>query len=209
MSQLYATEISAIFLDRDGVLNHERKDYVKSWHEFEWLPGALDALKLLATRSWPIVVITNQSAIGRQLVTEHNIQEIHAKLSDNVVRSGGRIDAIFVCPHHPDAGCACRKPKPGLLLHAAQTFQLNLERCLFIGDSITDYQAAAQVNCQTLLVKSPLRDIEAELRQYLAEQLDHRKRNHHEKEWEDNARVRLCPDLLAAAKCLLASSTKS
>jgi histidinol-phosphate phosphatase family protein len=209
MFQTHSLGIDAIFLDRDGVLNRERKDYVKSWHEFEWLPGALDALKLLATASWPIVLITNQSAIGRHFVSEGDVEAIHAKLVEEVARVGGRIDAIFVCPHHPDEGCACRKPKPGLLLQAAQTFQLNLERCFFIGDSITDYQAAAQVNCQMILVKSPLRDNERELKHYLAERLDHPKLDHREKEWEDNARVRLCPDLLAAAKCLLARPTES
>lgn len=146
--------MQAIFLDRDGVINRERSDYVKNWSEFEFLPGALDAIARLTTLRRPIVVITNQSPIGRGIVAESEIHQIHRKMRINVERAAGRIDAFFVCPHHPDAGCGCRKPKPGLLLQAAAQFHLDLEECLFIGDSITDFQAAQAVGCQSILVRS-------------------------------------------------------
>lgn len=144
----------AILLDRDGVINRERREYVKSWEEFEFLPGALLALKRLAAYPWPIIVITNQSAVGRQLISEADLVAIHAKFIEAVYQAGGRIDAIFACPHRPEDQCNCRKPQPGLLIQAAQAFRLDLMRCIFIGDSLTDYQAAAAVNCPTILVNS-------------------------------------------------------
>lgn len=146
--------MQAIFLDRDGVINRERSDYVKNWNEFEFLPGALDAIARLTTLRRPIIVVTNQSPIGRGIVTEAQIHQIHQELRINVERAAGRIDAFFLCPHHPDAGCGCRKPKPGLLLQAAEQFQLDLKACLFIGDSITDFQAAQAAGCQSILVRS-------------------------------------------------------
>lgn len=146
--------LQAIFLDRDGVINRERADYVKSWDEFELLPGALLAIGKLATLGVPIIVLTNQSAIGRGLVSSATVNAIHARLQEQVAAAGGRIDAFYLCPHHPEEGCHCRKPQPGLLLQAAADFNLTLNLCVFVGDSITDYQAAKAVGCQSLLVAS-------------------------------------------------------
>lgn len=147
-------KIDGFLLDRDGVINHERADYVKQWSEFEFLPSALPALQRLATLGVPILVITNQSVIGRGLVSGATIQRIHRQAQDVIEKHGGRIDGFFVCPHHPDEKCACRKPKPGLLVQAASRFELELANCLFIGDSITDFQAAQAAGCQSILVAS-------------------------------------------------------
>lgn len=143
-----------IFLDRDGVINRERVDYVKSWEEFAFLPGSLSALVRLTILNQPVIIITNQSAIGRGIVTQQAVDEIHSKLLSEVQRAGGRIDDFFVCPHHPDDDCNCRKPQPGLLLQAAQRYRLSLPQCVFIGDSITDYQAALAADCKPVLVQS-------------------------------------------------------
>lgn len=146
--------LQAIFLDRDGVINRERADYVKTWEEMELLPGALSALRRLASLSAPIFVLTNQSAVGRGIVAEETVQEIHRRLREVVAAQGGRIDGFYVCPHRPEDGCDCRKPKPGLLLQAARQHHLHLEDCVFIGDSFTDYVAAQSVGCPFIAVES-------------------------------------------------------
>ncbi len=146
----------AIFLDRDGVINRERSDYVKHWGEFEFLPGTLQAMRRLATLDWPIIVITNQSAIGRGLTTTDAVTNIHRRMIAAVTEAGGRIDAVFVCPHHPNDGCSCRKPRPGLLQRAATTFGLRLTDCFFVGDALSDFLAARAVGCQPILVQSGL-----------------------------------------------------
>ncbi|MCC6166635.1 MAG: HAD-IIIA family hydrolase [Caldilineaceae bacterium] len=146
--------LQAILLDRDGVINRERADYVKCWDEMEILPGALAALRRLARLPIPICVVTNQSAIGRKIISAQTVDALHRRLAALAAAQGGRIDAFFVCPHHPDAGCDCRKPKPGLLLQAAQRFSLDLSRCILVGDSFTDYAAAAAVHCPAILVQT-------------------------------------------------------
>jgi D-glycero-D-manno-heptose 1,7-bisphosphate phosphatase len=146
----------AIFLDRDGTINYERADYVTTWTEFVFLPGALDALRKLAELDLPIVVVTNQSAIGRGRVTAQAVDALHNHMRQRIAEAGGRIDAIYVCPHHPDDGCDCRKPKPGLLLKAASDLGLRLDHCLLIGDLATDISAAKAVDCSAILVSSGL-----------------------------------------------------
>lgn len=142
----------AVFLDRDGTINVERADYVKSIEELVFLAGALEAISDLSRFEIPIVLITNQSAIGRGIVTPDQIDSIHAHLRACVQAAGGRVDAIYTCPHHPDEGCACRKPKPGLLLDAAADLHLDLRQCVFIGDSIADLNAARAAGCQPIMV---------------------------------------------------------
>jgi len=146
--------MQAILLDRDGVINAERADYVKEWCEFSFLPDALHALQRLTGLDIPILVITNQSAIGRGIIQHATVTEIHRELAREVKKAGGRIDAFFVCPHHPADGCLCRKPKPGLLFQAAEQFGFALEAALFIGDSVTDYEAAHAAGCRSILVRS-------------------------------------------------------
>ena len=146
--------MQAIFLDRDGVINRERADYVKAWDEFEFLPAVLPALRTLARLDVPILVISNQSAIGRGLVSQATVEAIHQRARRLIEQAGGRVDGFFVCPHRPDEGCDCRKPKPGLLLQAAAAFAVDLAEAVFIGDARSDYQAALAAGCRPLLVRS-------------------------------------------------------
>jgi D-glycero-D-manno-heptose 1,7-bisphosphate phosphatase len=144
----------AIFLDRDGVINENRPDYVKSWAEVQLLPGALDALRALARLDWPIVVISNQSAIGRGLTTKEAVEDIHRRLAEEVAAAGGRIDAFYYCPHRPGEGCDCRKPAPGLLRRAAQELKIDLRRSYMVGDAVEDVQAAVAAGCKPILVRT-------------------------------------------------------
>lgn len=147
-------QIEAVFLDRDGTLNVERADYVKSHAEFVLLPGALAALRQLSLLGIPVIVVTNQSAIGRGLVARATVDAIHAYLADLCRHSGGRIDAFYICPHRPDEACGCRKPRPGLFYQAADDFGLDLRRCVFVGDSVSDWQAAQAACCRPILVRT-------------------------------------------------------
>ena len=142
----------AVFLDRDGVINENRPDYVKSWKEIEFLPGAFESLRRLANTSYLIIVISNQSAINRGLVTSGTVDDIHCRMRKAIECHGGRIDGFFYCPHRPDERCDCRKPKSGLLLLAAQHFSLDLHQCYLVGDAATDLAAARAVGCHPILV---------------------------------------------------------
>ncbi|MBX6343187.1 MAG: HAD family hydrolase, partial [Thermomicrobiaceae bacterium] len=134
--------MDAIFLDRDGVINADRPDYVRSWEQLRILPGALEALRRLRLAGVPVFVVTNQSAVGRGLMDLAALEEIHRRLRRVVWRAGGEIRDIFYCPHRPEDGCSCRKPKAGLLLQAGQRYGLDLRRCALVGDARTDVQAA-------------------------------------------------------------------
>ena len=137
----------AIFLDRDGVICHNRDDYVKSWAEFDFLPGALAALARLADSDLKVVVITNQSAINRGLTSVRAVEEIHERMLRRVGAAGGRIDLVLYCPHRPDEGCECRKPRPGMLLRAAEMLELDLSRSFLVGDARTDLEAGRAAGC--------------------------------------------------------------
>lgn len=142
----------AIFIDRDGVINRNRDDHVKSWQEFEFLPRSLSALSSLTALDLPIVVITNQAIINRGGATRSTIDSIHIQMAEEIGRSGGRVDGVYCCPHRPDEDCQCRKPKPGLLLRAARDRNIDLSRSILIGDAMTDIQAGKLVGCRTILV---------------------------------------------------------
>lgn len=139
----------AVLLDRDGVLNRKppRAHYVRRWEEFEWLPGALEALRLLREANYRIIVVTNQAGIARGMLREEDLLDIHRRMDADIRRSGGGLDAIYYCPHHWDEGCECRKPKPGMLFQAQHTFNLDLRRTPFIGDDETDARAADEAGC--------------------------------------------------------------
>jgi D-glycero-D-manno-heptose 1,7-bisphosphate phosphatase len=145
----------AVFCDRDGVLNVRRLDHVKSTDEFDFLPGALAALAELRQMDVPVVVISNQSVIGRGLVSMDDVANIHTRMRDAVVASGGPRLAVYVCPHAPQDSCDCRKPRPGLLYRAAADLGLDLQRSVFIGDSVVDVCAALAAGCHPILVGSP------------------------------------------------------
>jgi histidinol-phosphate phosphatase family protein len=143
-----------IFLDRDGVINEDRMDYVKSWEEFRFINGVRRALKKIRQAGIQVAVITNQSVIGRGLVTEGELSVIHGRMVRAVEKSGGRIAKIYYCPHHPEDHCRCRKPRIGLLKKAAQELDLDLTKCVFVGDTLKDIQAGNRAGCRTLLVQT-------------------------------------------------------
>ncbi len=142
----------AVFLDRDGVINYNRDNYVRNWAEFRFLPGALNALKRLATSSVAVVIVTNQSAVGRGLLNVVELEDIHAQMTRIIQASGGRVDRVFYCPHHPADGCDCRKPQPGLLKQAAAALNIDLAGSFFVGDAISDIQAGLAAGCLPVLV---------------------------------------------------------
>ena len=142
----------SVFLDRDGILNRDSPQYIKSWGEFEWLPGALDSVVKLSSLDVKIIVITNQGAIGRGLTTRQAVDQLHENLVADVESYGGRIDAVYICPHRPSDVCDCRKPAPGLLLRAAREHGIDLQGSVMIGDHATDMEAAAAAGCGGVLV---------------------------------------------------------
>jgi D-glycero-D-manno-heptose 1,7-bisphosphate phosphatase len=142
----------AIFLDRDGVINENRHDYVKDWLEVEFLPGVFGALRRLAQADCAIVLVTNQSAVGRRIISYEQAIDINWRVVETIRAQGGRVDGAYLCPHHPDENCECRKPRPGLLLQAADELDLDLGRSYFIGDAMTDMQAAEAAGVKGILV---------------------------------------------------------
>ena len=150
--------VSAVFLDRDGVINRDRADYVKSWEEFVFLPRSLEALALLAKTPNKIIIATNQSAVARGLVTEIGLREMHERMLEQICGHGGRIDAIYYCPHLPDTGCGCRKPAPGLFLKAAMETGVDLSSSWAIGDSHRDVEAAHRAGVKAFLLDRELPD---------------------------------------------------
>jgi D-glycero-D-manno-heptose 1,7-bisphosphate phosphatase len=147
---------AALFLDRDGVLNENRDDYVKSWDEFRWLPRSLDALVELSRLQVPIFIVTNQSMIGRGRATASTLECIHHRMLSEIVERGGRVDAVLFCPHAPDLGCECRKPRPGMIFQVAQEKDISLSRSVLIGDAVTDFQLATAAGVRYIHVSSGL-----------------------------------------------------
>ncbi len=137
------------------MINKDRSDYVKSWSEFEFLPRSLEALGLLARHGCRVIVITNQSAINRNLVTEAEVQKIHENMTESVAAAGGSIEAVYYCPHAPENGCTCRKPKPGLIHHAQADLEADLSDACVVGDSLKDIQCARLAGCgKAILVRT-------------------------------------------------------
>ncbi len=145
---------SAIFLDRDGVINVRRPSHVTSWKEFEFFPGALTAIRQLSLLDWPIVVATNQSAVGRGLLNADGLAEIHRCMVAGVEHAGGRIDLIVHCPHTPEDDCPCRKPRTGLFHNAARQLNVRLAGSYFIGDTPSDLGAAQQLEMTFVFVRT-------------------------------------------------------
>lgn len=143
-----------VILDRDGVINHDSDDYIKSPDEWIPIPGSLEAIARLSHAGFRVTVATNQSGLARGLFTITTLNAIHQRLREQVEAEGGRIEMIAFCPHGPDDGCDCRKPRPGLLLEIAARFNVSLADVPFIGDSLRDIQAARAVGAQPWLVCS-------------------------------------------------------
>ncbi|MDR3159456.1 MAG: D-glycero-beta-D-manno-heptose 1,7-bisphosphate 7-phosphatase [Zoogloeaceae bacterium] len=141
-----------VILDRDGVINYDSAQYIKSPAEWKPIPGSLEAVARLNQAGYKVVIVTNQSGIGRGLFDMDTVNAIHEKMHQALFAVGGCIDAIFYCPHPADSGCDCRKPKPGLFKQLAGRLNVNLAGVPAIGDSLRDLEAAAAVDCQPILV---------------------------------------------------------
>jgi D-glycero-D-manno-heptose 1,7-bisphosphate phosphatase len=131
----------AFFLDRDGVIIENREHYVRDFEDVVFYPQALSALKKLQPSSYKIIIVTNQSAVGRGLISLKLADEINRYIEHHIEISGGRIDAILMCPHAPQDDCTCRKPRPGLILRAASEMSIDLNQSVLVGDAISDIQA--------------------------------------------------------------------
>jgi D-glycero-D-manno-heptose 1,7-bisphosphate phosphatase len=145
----------AAFLDRDGTLNVE-KNYLYRIEDWEWIPGAVDAIAQLNDAGYAVIVVTNQAGIARGLYGESDLQDLHLMVDADVRRAGARVDGFYFCPHHPEHGarvaCHCRKPEPGMLLQAAADHALDLGRSFMIGDRESDIEAGRRCGAQSLLV---------------------------------------------------------
>jgi D-glycero-D-manno-heptose 1,7-bisphosphate phosphatase len=143
-----------VLLDRDGVINHDSDDYIKSLEEWIPIEGSLEAIALLNKNGFKVAVISNQSGIARGYYSLETLNAMHDKMQRLLAEKGGKIEAIYFCPHSPNANCNCRKPKAGLLKQFSQEKNHPLENIYFIGDSLSDIQAAQAVAAQPLLVKT-------------------------------------------------------
>ena len=143
-----------IILGRDGILNHYRDDHVKS--PDEWLPidGALEAVSRLNHAGWHTVVATNQAGIGRGMIVMASINAVHAEMNRKLLAQGGRLDAVFFCPHTPEEQCVCRKPLPGMMLDIGRRYGVDLAQVLMVADTVRDIQAAVAAGCEPHLVLS-------------------------------------------------------
>jgi len=143
-----------IILDRDGVINHDSDAYIKSTEEWQPIDGSLEAIARLNHSGYTVVVASNQSGIARGYFDIETLSDMHQKMDQMLAKIGGQVDAVFYCPHGPDDGCTCRKPKPGLLLQIGQRYNVSLKEVVYIGDSITDIKAASNANAQAMLVRT-------------------------------------------------------
>jgi D-glycero-D-manno-heptose 1,7-bisphosphate phosphatase len=141
-----------VILDRDGVINHDSDAFIKGPEEWRPLPGSLEAIARLNQAGYHVIIATNQSGVGRGLFEVSTLNAIHDKMHRALAQIGGRIDAIFFCPHALEANCECRKPKPGLLEEIARRFNVDLKGVPVIGDALRDLQAAATVGAAPVLV---------------------------------------------------------
>jgi len=155
-----------VFLDRDGTINRDSADYVKSRSEFELLPGSIEAIKKLTDHGFTSIVITNQSALARGLTTLEELNAMHDMMCRAIAARGGKITDIFFCRHMPDEGCGCRKPAPGLIQQACRKYGIDLADSTMVGDSAKDIACGRNAGCgRTLLVKSGIHpDVERELK---------------------------------------------
>ena len=178
---------SAVFLDRDGTINVE-KEYLYQIADFEFIPGAPEAIKILNQAGIMVVVVTNQSGVARGYYTENDVETLHRHIACELERSGAHVDAWLFCPHHP-AGrgsyalpCDCRKPLPGMLKEASRRYDIDLHNSAMIGDKRADIEAGQAAGCRTLLVRTG----------YGAEE-----------ELYVSSQTTVCDDLLSAVKCVV------
>ncbi len=143
-----------VILGRDGILNVFREDHVKSPEEWQSIPGALEAVARLNQAGWRTVLATNQSGIGRGMIDMASVNAVHAHLLKRLMAVGGRLDAVFFCPHTPDDNCDCRKPLPGLMRQIGERFGVDLAQVPMVADTVRDLEAAHAAGCQPHLVCS-------------------------------------------------------
>lgn len=143
-----------IILDRDGVINQDSDAYIKSLEEWIPIPGSIEAIAALSKAGWTVAVATNQSGIARGYYPLSVLEAMHVRLRELVAEQGGEVGLIVQCPHGPDDGCECRKPKPGMLLQIAAHYDVPLSGIWFVGDSGSDLDTARAVDCQPVLVKT-------------------------------------------------------
>lgn len=136
-----------VFLDRDGVINRDSPDYIKHWGEFEFLPDSAKAVRKLTEKGFSIILVTNQSGIGRGIIAPENLEDMHRRMREELREKGGEIQDIFFCPHRPDENCACRKPAPGLIRQAQKKYGIRLSDTWMIGDSAKDIECAINAGC--------------------------------------------------------------
>jgi D-glycero-D-manno-heptose 1,7-bisphosphate phosphatase len=148
------TPMKLVILDRDGTINEDRDDFVKSADEWVPLPGALEAIARLNHAGWHTVVATNQSGLGRGTFDMATLNAMHTKMNQMLAKQGGRIDAVFFCPHAPEDVCSCRKPLPGLFEQIGERFGVSLNDVPAVGDTLRDLQAGAAVGCHPHLVRT-------------------------------------------------------
>ncbi len=143
-----------LILDRDGVINQDSDAYIKTLDEWIPIPGAIAAIARLSKAGWTVAVATNQSGISRGYYDLATLESMHTRLRELVAEQGGELGVVVYCPHGPDEGCDCRKPKPGMLRQIAQHYGVDLRGVWFVGDSRGDLDAALAVDCQPVLVKT-------------------------------------------------------
>jgi len=143
-----------VIIGRDGILNRFREDHVKEPAEWESIPGALEAVAKLNHSGWHVVVATNQSGIGRGMIDMAAVNAVHLQMMKLLVAKGGRIDAVFFCPHTPEDNCECRKPLPGMMRDIAERYGVDLEDVPMVGDTLRDLQAARAAGCPPHLVRT-------------------------------------------------------
>jgi D-glycero-D-manno-heptose 1,7-bisphosphate phosphatase len=143
-----------VILGRDGILNDYREDHVKAPEEWQPIAGALDAVARLNHGGWHAVVATNQSGIGRGMIDMASVNAVHAHMNQQLVAEGGRLDAVFFCPHTPEDACTCRKPLPGMMLEVAKRYNVELHAVPMVCDTVRDLLAAQAAGCEPHLVLS-------------------------------------------------------
>ncbi len=148
---------NVVFLDRDGVINRDSRDYIKRPEEFEFLPRARDAVRELTREGFAVIVVTNQSVVNRGWTPREVLEAIHDRMRSGCAEMGGEITDIFHCPHRPDENCPCRKPRPGLLFQAREAHDVDLAASVMVGDSAKDIECAKNAGCgRAVLVKTGL-----------------------------------------------------
>ena len=144
-----------VFIDRDGVINQDSPDYIKGWSEFDFISGSVEAVCDLIRGGFTTIVITNQSAIPRKLISLQELEHLHSRMKKAIESKGGQIKDIFICPHLPSDRCDCRKPLPGLIYQAQRKYNINLAVSVMIGDSVRDIQCALNAGCgRSILVRT-------------------------------------------------------